>query len=125
MANRQLNLKSGRWINLGDVNPREQGGCFVKYDKKHDEFQIVETRSMEDYDEVDYRYMISYATIDEDDIDDPSFIDFAGAADAPKEQRLLYLLTAYMNYYGGDSTETTNNYWGSLKPFGINQKSVT
>ena len=122
MARRQLNLKSGKWINLGDINPREQGGYFIKYDKKYEEFQLVETQLMEDYDEIDYKYIISYATISEDEMDDESFIDYAGANDVPEKDRLHYLLMAYMSYYGGDSRETTNNYWDSLKQFGITQK---
>ena len=117
--------KSNNWVNHGDVNPREHGGTFIRYDPKHKEFEIVRTTSTEDFDGFDFscffeRNKVKMSAL----LEDEGLHSFAGIEKASTgyltESEVIYALTSYIPYYGSDNGGyQVNNYWGELKSYGI------
>ena len=117
--------KSNNWINYGDVNPREHGGTFIRYDPKHKEYEIVQTISTEDFDGFDFSYLFEHVVVNKSALlEDRDLHSFAGIEKAPSEKlterEIIYALTSYIAYYGSDDGGyKVNNYWGELKSYGI------
>ncbi|MCK5013675.1 MAG: hypothetical protein KAS66_07635 [Candidatus Omnitrophica bacterium] len=117
--------KSNNWINYGDVNPREHGGLFVRYDPKHKEYEIVQTTSSEDFDGFDFSYFFEHNIVKMSALlEDKGLHSFAGIEKASTgyltESEVIYALTSYIPYYGSDNGGyQVNNYWGELKSYGI------
>ncbi|MCK5015282.1 MAG: hypothetical protein KAS66_15835, partial [Candidatus Omnitrophica bacterium] len=71
--------KSNNWINYGDVNPREHGGIFVRYNPNHKEYEIVQTTSTEDFDGFDFSYFFEHTTVKKSALlEDKGLHSFAG-----------------------------------------------
>lgn len=117
--------KSNNWVNYGDINPREHGGIFVRYNPKHKEYEIVQTTSTEDFDGFDFSYFFEHTTVKKSALlKDKGLHSFAGIEGTPSgqltEREIIYALTSYISYYGSDDGGyQVNNYWGELKSYGI------
>ena len=117
--------KSNNWVNYGDVNPREHGGLFVRYDPKYKEYEIIQTTSTEDYDGFDFSYFFDHVVVDRSDLlEDKDLHAYAGIEKAHigqlTEKEIIYVLTSYISYRGSDDGGyQVNNYWGELKKYGI------
>lgn len=119
------------WVNFGDVNPREEGGIFIKFDPETDEFIVVYTRDMKNYFGEDEqrelrkhggkRYMIESACGDFKDVNDSNVMSFAGVDNINTVYDIGNILCGWIPYYGGD-VEHTDNYWRTLERYGIYPK---
>lgn len=117
--------RSNNWKNYGDINPREHGGIFVRYDSKNKEYEIIQTASTEDFDGFDFSYFFECATVKKSALmKDESLHAFAGIEGVTSgyltEKEIIYAVTAYIPFYGSDDGGyQVNNYWGELKRYGI------
>ena len=99
--------KSNKWMNWGDVNPREHGGMFIKYDEKNKEYLILKTTAIENPDGFDYSYLIEYNACTNTGLE-------------RKVENIIGLAIAWMSYYGSyEEPYIVTNYWEELKKYGI------
>jgi hypothetical protein len=134
-----MNFKQNKWYNLGDVNPREHGGVFVR--RIGNSIEVVETHNN------DGEYTISY----KDDFVDYLKTRFNHFKTAPNETKgnwgvgsfadwgryikmeedgvslddiVFHIATDMLSYYGGDSEpELGTNYWDLLGLYGITYRN--
>jgi hypothetical protein len=125
---------------LGDVNPRQEDGVFVKRDGNS--IEVVSTYNLEQCGEKGYR--INSRTDEINDIlerykefkDNPEQKSSVGSfADWKRYLQLeaqgldfdsiaMYLATDMILYYGGDcESESGTNYWEMLSCYGITPKN--
>lgn len=117
------------WINFGDANPREEGGIFIKYDSKREEFNIVHTRDMKSYfSKREYqdmrkrgmgRYQIEEVEVPLDEVENERVMHFVGTGGVETIGDVGNILSGWIPYYGGSFKQTTDNYWKTLEEFGI------
>lgn len=114
-------MKSNNWINYGDINPREHGGIFIRYNEDSEECEILQTTSTENYETFEYSYFFEYAVVDKSAlIEDEGLHSFAGISTKENftEEEIVFIATSWISYYGADGYEV-NNYWAELKKYGI------
>ena len=120
-------MLSEKWQNHGDVNHREQGGIFLKYDSKWNEIEIVQTSDVSELEGIEGNYLFEPATVSvEDLLEDRDLASFAGAKeDFDEDKKLAYLATSYVAYYGSDDGgNIVNNYWEELGSHGITRSEA-
>ena len=116
-------MLSDKWQNYGDVDHREYGGCFIKYDEKWNELTIVQTSDVSELKGIGGKYLFETTTVSvEDLLNDKKLASFADVKeDFDKEEKLTYLATSYIAYYGSDDGgNVVDNYWKELRALGIN-----
>jgi hypothetical protein len=119
------------WRNIGDVNPREHGGIFVRI--KDDCVEVVQTNDLAEG-EKPPKYMISDKTESITDLESlweifchypkkpgvALYADWRILADMDEIQRLYRMAADLLSYNGGDCEEEfVSNYWESLRSYGI------
>ena len=128
-------FKENKWYNLGDANPREHGGVFVK--RIGNEIEIVSTDNNENYGGKGYTINERSEYIDElkarfekfkqtktDNIgnfaDWERYIELEKEDDWDLDRIVFYLASDVMSYYGPSTeSETGTNYWELLGCHGI------
>lgn len=115
--------KTNNWVNYGDVNPREHGGLFIRYNKDFKEFEILQTTSTRDFEGFKYSYFFEYATVNKSAlIKDKELHSFVGLETKENftEEEIILIASSWISYYGPDDCGSEiNNYWGELKAYGI------
>lgn len=117
--------KSNNWSNYGDVNPREYGGLFIRYDLELQEYEIVQTTSTKDYESFEYSYWFEVANVKFSTLlKDKALQNFAGVVvedtQSLTDDVIISILTSYIPYYRSDDNGyEVSNYWGELKTYGI------
>ena len=117
--------KTNNWLKCGNVNPREHGGLFIRYDPKLQEYEIVQTTSIKDYENFVYSYLFEIAIVESYMVQkDKGLQDFAGVVvedtESLTDDVIITILTSYIPYYGSDNGGyEVSNYWGELKTYGI------
>ena len=120
-------MLSEKWQNHGDVNHREHGGTFIKFDSKWNEIEIVQTSDVSDLEGIGGNYLFETATVSvEDLLEDRDLANFAGVeVDFDEDKKLAYLVTSYIAYYGADDGgDVVNNYWEELGSHGITRSKA-
>lgn len=116
-------MLSEKWQNYGDVNHREHGGQFVKFNKETNSLEIVQTSDVSEHEGIGGKYLFEYAWVDVKDLTkDMDLVKFAGADQRglSEDDKLIYLATSYIAYQGSDDGgNLVNNYWEELKSYGI------
>ena len=143
-------FKQNKWYNLGDVNPREHGGIFIRrigndievvstdvdennmqvyydFDKKREGTNyIINSRS--DY--VDYLWSRWQNFKKGKDTAVGSFADWKRMVELeekegwPFERIVFYLVSDMMSYYGGScESDYGSNYWDLLRMQGVTLKN--
>ena len=114
---------SNKWLNYGDVNPREHGGIFIRYDPEDQMYEILQTTSTKDFDDLEFSYLFEHVFIEKDTLlEDKGLQSFAGIniKEPIGEKEIIYIATSYIPYYGAeDDCYQVDNYWGELKTYGI------
>lgn len=110
--------KANKWMNWGDVNPREYGGIFIKYSKENKEYAILKTTPMENPDGFDYSYLIEYAVVKRSTLLRDDICTNTGLE--RKVENIIGLAIAWISYYGSyEEPYVVTNYWEELKKYGI------
>jgi len=129
-----MEFKENQWYNLGDVNPREHGGVFVRM--VGNEIEVVQTTNNEDHggsgytiqsrsddiNELKDRYSIFKTDPDKKSDNNAvgSFADWKRLIQMEKDgvslkSIVFYLAADMVSYYGGDSEpDVGTNYWVML-----------
>ena len=143
-----MEFKKNKWYNLGDVNPREHGGMFVKKDDT--DIEVVMTYLDPDNESnyyiqsrsEDIKSLLSLyddfkknpdARIECNDVgryaDWARFIKEENTAESKEEfynNLVFYLASDMISYYGGDcEPECDSNYWEMLGFYGITNRNFT
>lgn len=117
-------MLSEKWQNYGDVNHREHGGQFVRFDKVTASLEIVQTSNVSEYPDIGGKYLFENAWADVDDLlVDDRLAEFADANQEglSEDDRLIHLITSFIAFYGTDDEGVlTDNYWEEMKSRGIN-----
>jgi len=117
-------MLSEKWQNYGDVDHREHGGQFVKFDKGTNSLEIVQTNNVSELEGIGGNYLFETAWVDVKDLTkDRELAEFADANQRglSEDDKLIYLATSYIAYHGSDDEgELVDNYWDELKSRGIN-----
>lgn len=138
-----MRFKDNKWYNIGDVNPREHGGVFVR--KSGDNIEVVETTNNEDHGGVGYTVQYRDDSIDylksrfesfKENPDSRSQDNGVGRfADWNRlikmehdgvslDDIVVYLAADMVSYYGGDSEpDVGTNYWNMLGMYGIDYRN--
>ena len=112
-----------KWQNYGDINHREHGGQFVKFDKETNSLEIVQTTNVSELEDIGGNYLFETAWVDVKDLTkDRDLVEFSGADQRglSEDDKLIYLITSYIAYHGSDDGgEIVDNYWKELNSRGI------
>lgn len=115
--------RSNNWVNYGDINPREHGGLFIRYNENNKQYEILQTTSTENFETFEYSYFFEYAVVDKSTlIEDEELHSFAGIETKENftEEEITFIATSWISYYGAaDGGNEVNNYWAELKSYGI------
>jgi len=115
--------KCNNWINYGDMNPRKYGGLFIRYIPSSEEYEIVQTSSVENYETFEYSYFFGHVIIEKSMlIKDKSLHSFIGidTKENYTEEEIAFIAASWISFYGSnDSLNESNNYWAELKKYGI------
>lgn len=124
-----------KWLNVGDINPRESGGVFVR--RVGDDMEVVSIRPWEEGPDTEryQQYVMDSANFEIIDILTHFYrktgpYDFAdwgsvltNRTGGPRDN-LGILAGDMINYWGGDcETRVETNFWGMLRSEGVTPKN--